>query len=115
MNIINWTKHDINIYNEDKEHVVTIPPSGYEARIETVSKKVDTLDNILLFQTKNVGAPYLIDNDNKRHQLPPADDHTLYIVSGVFRSNYDRFDFYQPGQLIRNDNGQPIGCIGLSR
>ncbi|WP_444707575.1 hypothetical protein ACT26D_06195 [Megasphaera elsdenii] len=36
-------------------------------------------------------------------------------VSGLPIARPDRTDLLIPGPQIRNDAGQPIGCIGLSR
>jgi len=106
MNIVNLTPHSINIYNENKEMVLTVPPSGQIARVGTAKNLVDTVDSIPMFETVVTGEPA---------GLPERQENTIFIVSGIFRSNFDREDLYQPGELLRNEAGQPIGCIGLSR
>lgn len=106
MNIVNLTPHSINIYNTDKQLIRTIEPSGMIARINTVKETVGEIDGIPLFETRITSEPV---------GLPPAEDGTIYIVSGIFRSIFDRADLCQPGELLRDSSGNPIGCIGLSR
>jgi hypothetical protein len=131
LKIINLTPHDITILNQEREVVEVILRSGKIARLDIskeliVSQKeklfshhVPLTSHIPFFVTK-YGIPYLstIDKDGKeikRIQFPERKEGTIYIVSGVFRDNYDRVDFWQPGELVCNENGQPIGCIGLSQ
>jgi len=46
--------------------------------------------------------------------LPPAKPDTAYIVSQMVAAAFPhRRDFYYPGDLIRNDAGQIIGCKNL--
>lgn len=48
--------------------------------------------------------------------LPARKKHVVYVVSGHVRAAVpERTDVYQPGELLRNDKGQVVGCIGLSR
>ena len=109
MNIVNLTPHAISIYDEDGDKVVVINPSGTEARIETNRQKANEIKgwerNLPLFKT-TAGKPI---------GLPAKSTGTIYIVSGMFRSHVRRDDLYQPGELIRDDKVNPIGCIGLSQ
>lgn len=115
MKIVNLTKHAINIYSENEVELLVIDPSGLEARIRTEVKKVSE-DTIPLFETTVLGQPYLVDQDgNVSTDFPKMVDGTIYVVSGIFRASFDRADLYQPGRLLRNEKGQPIGCVGLSR
>lgn len=113
--IINLTKHVVNIFNEDKEEIATIEPSGLEARIKTEIKKIGQRDNVLLFETTVLDEPYIVDEVGNKEDMPSQQFGTIYIVSGIFRSNFDRPDLYQPGRLLRDEDGKVIGCIGLSR
>jgi hypothetical protein len=63
-----------------------------------------------------LGQPYLVDTDgNESADFPCKTTGVVYIVSTLFRASFDREDLYQPGRLLRNEKGQPIGCLGLSR
>ena len=112
--IVNLTKHDLNIYNENKELVLTVPPSGLEARIDTTSVKKSTFSNIPIFETKVNGDFYLIDKNGERHNKS-LEHYKIYVVSGLVRQYVNHKNLYQPGQLLRNEKGQVIGCIGLSQ
>lgn len=127
MEIINLTPHDISILNEDLELVEIIERSMKVARLdtdknrypETAGKQIYRNHKIPFFLTK-YGVPYLakIDkqgNEVERVQFPALQDDVIYIVSGIFRSGYDRIDLWQPGELIRDDRGRPVGCVGLSQ
>lgn len=127
MEIINLTLHDINILNEDLELVEIVEPSMKIARLdsdkdcypETIGKQIFKKHKIPFFLTK-YGIPYLakIDEQGKeleRVQFPSLQDDIIYIVSGIFRAGFDRVDLWQLGELVRNDKGRPIGCIGLSQ
>jgi hypothetical protein len=114
MKLVNLTTHAVNIYNETEQEVLVVKPSGQEARIKTETLKTEEVDGIPLFNTIITGLPYLTGKDGES-DLPPQEDGTIYIVSGIFRSNFDRPDLYQPGRLLRDSDGNPTGCVGLSR
>jgi hypothetical protein len=116
MKLVNLTPHTVNIFNEDGDEVLAVPPSGLVARIETIIEKVGTFrSGIPYFQTEVTGAPYLIDTEGNIRGFPAGSKGEIFIVSGLFRSYFDRPDLYQPGELLRDDDGQVIGCVGLSR
>lgn len=106
LRIINLTSHNLNLFDEDGNQILTVRPSGTEARIKVVHRLIDRADGIPFFVTEPAGPPT---------GLPGPQENTIYVVSGMFRSFCDRPDLYQPGQLVRDDEDRPIGCIGLSR
>lgn len=110
--LINLTPHAINVLGEDKAPHFTLQPSGKVARVEVTRQRIDVLytehhpEGMAVFGTK-VG-------DVK--DLPPAVEGTFYVVSMMVkksRSAMFRTDLLSPGELVRNEAGQPIGCIGL--
>lgn len=104
--IVNLTPHTMSIYNEAGDLVTSVPPSGTVARVTTSRTLVGEIGGVPLYNT-TYGTPT---------DLPDATDGVIYIVSGLFRAAVpDRTDVWQPGELLRNEAGQPIGCIGLSR
>jgi len=115
MKIINWTKHTVNIQDQEGKEVAAIEPSGFEARIETEVTKTGSLNGIPLFYTKVIGTPFLIDETGNKEEIPQQNFNTIYIVSGKFKSYCNRPDFWQPGKLIRDDKGNVIASVGLSR
>lgn len=105
MKIVNLTPHKLNILDETENQVLILEPSGTEARIAVTRRRVGEIDGVPLFVTE----------PGKPTGLPKLREDAIYIVSGMFRSFCDRPDLYQPGQLVRDDEGRPVGCIGLSR
>lgn len=100
---INLTPHEINVYDGDIL-AVTIPPSGQVARVSERATKAGEVDGVTLYTTQrgDVAA------------LPEPAANTLYIVSAQVRLALpERADLVSPGQLVRDANGQPIGCVGL--
>lgn len=119
MNIINLTKHTVNIFDNDNNEIIAIQPSGLEARIKTEFQNCGNFSvgdgTIPVYKTIVIGTPYCTDDDGNECPLPKSKSNTVYVVSGAFRQHFDRHDLFQPGRLLRNEAGQPIGCIGLSR
>jgi hypothetical protein len=123
MDIVNLTPHKINILRAGSagyEEVLSVPPSGMVARLAVERKEVN---NITFANNQVVGSPvdglggiaFYKSIFGEPSDLPEQNDHTIYIVSSLFRSGFDREDLWVPGELIRDTNGQPIGCLGLSR
>lgn len=106
MNIINLTPHAINIYAAQRL-VRTVEPSGTVARVAVERQLVAVDEQGIEFYTTAYGEPV---------NLPEPQPDTIYIVSGLLRNAVlDRVDLWQPGELLRNEAGQPIGCIGLQQ
>lgn len=103
MSIINLTPHKINIYNEQRELVQSIPSSGV-ARCTVEKKLIMKIGLIDLYETIF----------GEVEGLPPFDGDVIIIVSMLARQASKRGDLVSPGELLRDDNGYPIGCIGLS-
>jgi hypothetical protein len=48
--------------------------------------------------------------------LPQSKAETCFVVSMMVKAACpNRTDLLSPGELVRGDDGQPIGCIGLDR
>lgn len=103
MKLINLTPHTTNIHKDGKE-VKSIESSGI-VRLETSRKLIETVDGIDYYETEL----------GEVSGLPDPEPDTRYIVSGLVRAAVNRPDLYQPGELIRDENGRPIGCEGLSK
>lgn len=114
MLITNLTPHDITIMNEAKEVVAIIRKSGKVARLETDKKLIRVADRVPFFATK-YGIPVCLGENGEQVQFPEQKAHIIYIVSGLFRAGYPRPDLWQPGELVRDEDGRPIGCVGLSQ
>lgn len=117
MKYVNLTLHEINIYvaevdvdgNDTKETrlSLTVPPSGTEARIAVKPRYYATVLSpveVTLYR-QIVG---------EVTGLPEPQPDTIFIVSARVRLAVpERRDVASPGELKRNEKGQPIGCIGL--
>jgi len=101
---VNLTPHEIKIFGNDRKLIATVPPSGTVARVKTVYKKVGIFDLAPLFKVKYEDI----------EGVPSPKPGVMYIVSNLVKNALpDRNDVASPGQLIRDENGKPIGCIGL--
>lgn len=103
MNFVNCTPHAINVYNGETL-VATFPPSGTVTRVSTFPQLIATLGSIQLFV--NQYGPIV--------DLPAQEKNVMYIVSAMVRSASSRTDIVSPGELVRNEQGQPIGCQGFT-
>lgn len=123
MNIINLTPHKLNILraaHAGYEEILVLPPSGEVARLEVVRQEVD---NVTFANEKAVGndvdglggIAFYNSVFGDPIGLPDPKEGTIYIVSSLFRSGFDRDDLWVPGELIRDSDGNPVGCLGLSR
>lgn len=106
MNIVNLTPHALNIHDTNGQLLVTVEPSVAVARVTTARALSQTIDGIPCFHTKY----------GEVTGLPPFQDGTIFVVSGLVRAAVPhRHDVWQPGELLRNEAGQVIGCVGLSQ
>jgi len=100
--IINMTPHDIVVVGENQSR--TIPKSGPVARLNATSKCCGHFDNIAL--TSTAYGPVM--------GLPDYQPDTLLIVSAMVRAALpNRPDLASPGELVRDEQGNVIGCRNL--
>jgi hypothetical protein len=103
MKLVNLTPHTINIVGGEGGSVA-IPPSGKVARCATKTVPVGTAEGIAL---SRISYGEVVD-------LPDPEEGTLFVVSALARAaKPDRTDVASPGDLVRDESGQPIGCRGL--
>jgi len=98
--IINLTPHTVTANGK------TFAPSGWipTPRVDQHRIKISTVEEIPL---------YTVQNGNVS-DLPDQDLDVFLIVSAMIRSVLpDRTDLISPGKLIRDDNGNVIGCDGF--
>lgn len=100
MKFLNLTPHAIT----DALTGVTFPPSGEVARVAATFTPVGSADGVQLFR-RTFG---------EVTGLPDSRDGVLLIVSAlVAAAAIERADLISPGELVRNSDGQPIGCKGF--
>tara|TARA_E500000331_G_C17139166_1_gene661913 strand:+ start:303 stop:668 length:366 start_codon:yes stop_codon:yes gene_type:complete len=104
MQFVNLTPHTLNIHSNG--NVTDITPSGAIARVSTSYNQIETVAGINVYSCV-YGS---IDG------LPEAQDNKIFVVSGVVKSAVpNREDVMSPGELIRDENGKPVGSNGLRR
>lgn len=107
--IINLTPHDVTIFDDDgKTKLATIPPSGDVARVSMTRQQTGVV------KFSGMIVPVFVSTAGEVTGLPDAQDGAIFLVSALVRlALKDRRDVFSPGELIRDDNGQPVGCRGL--
>ena len=105
MKFINLTPHDITVFLADRPGgSTTFAKSGTVARVSQVTEVVQVVDGINI-STARFG-PVV--------GLPDRADDTLYIVSALVKTaSAGRSDLVSPGELVRDANGNVIGCKGF--
>jgi len=103
--ITNLTPHALNIHDCD-DNVITVAPSGTVARVRTVREDAGRIGTIVVHQT------FFLEVQD----LPEPREGVVYVVSALVRAAVPlREDVLSPGELVRNEAGQPVGCRGLTR
>jgi hypothetical protein len=99
-NIVNLTPHVINVVGK-----ADFSPSGKVARVATTTTTAYTVNGIDVLNTVYGD---VVD-------LPDPVKDTFYIVSRLVKTAVpSRTDVLCPGILVRDADGKPIGCNGLS-
>lgn len=104
MQLINLTPHTLNVQKHDGSYI-ELHPSGDVARV-SVQYVPDTkyiLPEITVYVAKY----------GKVEGLPAPQYGVYYVVSGMVAAASPRGDVLSPGDLVRDENGKPIGCKGL--
>lgn len=103
-NIINLTPHSLNIVTTDG-NIVDLPSSGV-ARVASNKVMIGSVNGVGLYQEQY--------GDVEGLPSKYEDLNAFYVVSRLVANAVpDREDLLVPGELIRNDEGQVIGCRGL--
>ena len=109
--LVNCTPHDINIKMSDEDGFFTIAPSGVVARCKT---EYNTVAQVVAGgDTFNIRERYF----NEPQDLPDPKEGTLYIVSRIVAEAMSgvRNDLLMVDDVIRDENGRPIGCEAFAR
>jgi len=107
--LINLTPHRINVFVDlDDCGDLVLEPSGQIARVNVQNEKFMEMDGIPIMRQK-VGEVI---------GLPEPIPGVVYIVSTIVAmamKGKGRYDIVAPGELVRDGEGKPIGCYGLTR
>lgn len=119
MEMKNLTPHTISIYrvvNGEWVPAADFPPSGTVARLDIRYTALDSLDVPLHDGAGEDSAtiPVYTTEQGECINLPMPRDGMILLVSMAIRTAFpERTDLASPGQLIRDDEGRPQGCMGL--
>ena len=112
MNFVNLTPHALVIYRSQEDgDPITVTPSGTVARIATRALETELVgDGIPVTSTALIGI----------QGLPEPQPDVMYITSGMVVEHLgawgpQRMDVVAPGELRRDADGRPVGCLGLRR
>lgn len=101
----NLTPHAINILDDQGQEILVVPASGVIARCSQREEVLSVIDGITVTRQ----------TFGEVQDLPEPEEGTNYIVSRLVASALpERRDLLIPGPLVRDDQGQPRGCRGLS-
>ena len=108
MKLKNFTPHNVVIVNDDATKIV-IPSDGI-ARVtetKTVAPSID-VDGVII--------ETFISSFGEVENLPPQEEGVMVIVSALAASAAKgRDDLLVPGELVRDDGGNIVGCKSLRR
>lgn len=109
MKLVNLTPHTLNIHT--LSGVIELPPSGTVARVAVEYKKRAPIPH------RDGDIPTFRAEFGPLEGLPGPVQGTVYIVSGMVMQALSglRHDVFAPGELIRDDQGRPVGCHGLAQ
>jgi hypothetical protein len=100
MTFVNLTPHSVT----DALSGQTFPPSGTVPRVATTFTPAGEACGVQLFR-RTFGAV---------EGLPEKRDGIMLIVSAIVAAAApDRDDLVSPGELVRGQDGQPVGCKGF--
>lgn len=106
MKFSNHTPHPITLLGADGVVLFTLPKGEIVPRLSQATKEVEVVEGVSITET-SFGAT---------QDLPEAQDGVLMIVSRlVLAGNPDRTDLVVPNELVRDADGNIVGCKSLAR
>lgn len=104
MQIINLTPHALNIQREDGT-MLEVPASGQIARLAESREVLPSIGGLAVSRPQY----------GEITDLPEAEEGKIFVVSAMVLAQVkNRPDVFAPGEALRNEAGQIIGCKGLS-
>ena len=107
MKLKNFTPHNVVIVINDTKIVI---PSDGIARVTETKTATPSID------VDGVVIETFVSAFGEVENLPPQEDGVMVIVSAMVASAAkDRNDLLVPGELVRDNDGNIIGCKSLRR
>ena len=106
---VNLTPHSLTIYRtEEDNNPIIVPPCGTVARVGYRATSSTTVDGVTVTRSMLTGV----------QGLPEPEPGIWYVVSGMVVEHLGawgpaRPDVLAPGELVRDEAGRPVGCLGL--
>lgn len=98
------TPHDVNIVDADRGTLKVIPPSGMTVRLSSTTQTVTEIDGVTITKTTYGDAV----------GLPERADGVFYVVSQLVKNAFpQRDDLLVPAGMLRDKNGNIVGCTSL--
>lgn len=109
MKIVNLTPHVLRVETETEGYFIVTPPSGQLARVGVVMSPLTAIS------VEGGDVPLARSITGEVVGLPAPEEGVIFVTSLLAAQAARREDVLSPGELIRGEDGQPIGCRGLSR
>ena len=101
---VNLTPHTVTVFHNSGEKLGEFLPSGQVARVSVTKELVGEINGIPIYNAVK----------GEVIGFPEEEENTVYIVSAMVREAiYGKPHVVSPGDLVRNKEGQPIGCLGF--
>lgn len=105
--IINKTPHNVNIIDEDGEVLKVYEKTDFQIRLKT---------NVIKDKSLPDGTPITKTEFGEPEGLPEFKENTFYIVSQMIKDALPkRKDLFVPAEVVRDKEGNIIGCKSLGR
>ena len=106
MTFINCTPHPINLLDNENNLVISLPKGEVVPRLSQSTKQVDVVEGVSITETIF----------GETQDLPDFKEGVFLIVSRlVLSANPDRKDLLVPNELVRDSEGNIVGCKSLAR
>lgn len=103
--IINKVPHHINVLSNDGKIIKVFRKSSDMIRVTQCTTRIDEIDGIPISKTSFHGSI----------NLPEYVEGVYYIVSSTVKFAYpERLDLLVPAEMIKDEQGNSIGCKSLS-
>ena len=129
--IINLTPHDITVLDDsnvsfdkasrsykvtgDPIICETYKPSGTVLRCSQEETEAGDLNGIKLYKVKFGRVEHTTQDGSVVTFNMPVKEGVYYIVSNIIKNALSgRSDLLVPTRMVRNDKGQPVGCLGFA-
>ena len=107
MKVVNMTPHPVHIVSPDGALIRVYPPSGDMIRLKSETVPDGALPDGTPITKTVFGAPI---------GLPDESEDTVYIVSQIVKNAcIERSDLLVPAEVLRDADGNIVGCRSLGR